>query len=184
MNERELIKSELGFDQVSLYIDDRSYYFFFMKHKKENYMVLLKNEIEKKSHEMLRNFSSDLPELPTFLKETQSLMLFDIPNGKLTRLVEEKIDKEISGQAKKLQQRLNEFVLQYGYYWNWELNYFFVTNNNLMYIDLETLEIGTKSRILDMPIYSELSLEQRVRLKIKRENKQLSNHARFTKWLK
>lgn len=184
VNEKELIKAELGLEPVSLYIDNRSHFFFFMKHEKENYMVLLKNEIEAQALPLLRKFNSDYPELPTFIKETDSLMLFDIPNGKLTRLVEENIDESISSQAKRLQDRLNELTKKFGYYFDWELNYFFVTNGKLMYIDLETLEIGTNSKLLNMPIYSELSLEDRVKLKIKKENKQLSNHARFTKWLK
>ncbi|EPZ49775.1 hypothetical protein M902_0581 [Bacteriovorax sp. BAL6_X] len=184
MDVKKLIKSELGFDGVTLYIDKRSKFFFFMKYEKENFMVLLKNEIESEALPLMRKFTDEYPELPTLIKETDSLILYDIPNGKLARVVEEKVNEELAKQITEIQFRLNELTAPYGYHFEWQLNYFFITKNKLMYIDLETLEFGEKTKTIDIQIYDQLSLEERVKLKIKKENKRQSNHERFIRWLK
>ncbi|MFG1485965.1 hypothetical protein [Halobacteriovorax sp. RZ-2] len=184
LNTKELIKSELGLDGITLYIDKRSKFFFFMKYEKENFMVLLKNEIEPEALPLMRRFTDEYPELPTLIKETDSLILYDIPNGKLARLVEEKVDEDLAKKVTEIQIRLNELTSPYGYHFEWQLNYFFITKSKLMYIDLETLEFGEETKTIDIPIYDQLSLEERVKLKIQKENKRLSNHERFTRWLK
>ncbi|MFG1500957.1 hypothetical protein ABMA70_12185 [Halobacteriovorax sp. XZX-3] len=184
MDTKELIKSELGFDGITLYIDKRSKFFFFMKYEKENYMVLLKNEIEPEALPLMRRFNEEFPELPTLIKETDSLILYDIPNGKLARLVEEKIDEDLAKKVSEIQIRLNELTAPYGYHFEWQLNYFFITKSKLMYIDLETLEFGDNTKVIEAPIYENLSLQERVKLKIQKENKRLSNHERFTRWIK
>lgn len=180
---KELIENEFAMSDINLYIDKRSQFFFFIKHEKKNYMVLLKNEVEKELLPLLKYFNEDYPELPTMIKEGPSCILFKIPDGKLARVVEEKIDDQIAIKAQSLQKKLNDLASRFNYHWEWELNYFFITKNRLMYIDLETLEQGPQTKTLETPVYDKLSLEERVKLKIAKENKRLSNPERFTKWL-
>lgn len=168
------LEKELGLQDFKAYIDQRSHYFFYLTNGTENLMVLVKEEFEEELFPPLRRFGKSFSGLPVFLRETPSFMLFELPAGKLSRLTEEKITEKIQAEAVELQKKLNVLLEGTGYNWVWELNYFFQTQSGIMYIDLETIEENAPATIFKPSVYEELTVTDRVLLKIEREKKKRS----------
>lgn len=173
------IKEELavsfGIKDAVFFVDKRSPNFFYMKHESGNYMVMVKDDYPEDLHDLVRKFTiRDYPELPTYFKESSELILFQLPEGKLRRLTEERMTPAIQEEAQRLQEKLNSLTSETRYNWAWEINYFFRTPRGIMYIDIETIQEDIEPQILTLPCYQSLSLVDRVKLKIQREKKKLS----------
>lgn len=173
---KKIIEEELDFDYIDMFIDERSKAFFYIKYHGQNYMIFVKREYEPEILPLIRTFDTRFPELPQFHQETEQLILFSLPAGKLKRITEERFTAELTAKFYGLQEKLNTMTAPTEYNWDWVINFFFLTEQgNMMYIDLESFWKGTGEWTLLAPKpYEDLSLKERVLLKIRMQQESQS----------